>query len=255
MGQTAGDSAGWRGFRKAGIENPWRHRRGNHDWTAAAHGPAMADRDPRSPGHGGRAARHALSFVSRMRNWRRGCEWLPLLLADLWSSRRSSISCSVCTRQVAFTSLPELLRIIQASVVLAVSLLVLDYILLSPNFYGTFFFGKITIALYFVIQTVFLSAPRVAYRHFREGADTTPRARRQRRSDADPRPRGRRRSAVARDRKRRDLEDLAGRPAVARAFRSRRQRPWRSGARRAWTISNDVVALLRERKTPVAGWC
>ena len=41
---------------------------------------------------------------------------------------------------------------------LAVSLLVLDYILVSPAFYGTFFFGKITIAVYFVTQTAFLSA-------------------------------------------------------------------------------------------------
>src|SRR4029078_10275059 len=45
-----------------------------------------------------------------------------------------------------FTSLPELQRILQASAVLAVSLLILDYVLLSPKFYGTFFFGKITIA-------------------------------------------------------------------------------------------------------------
>jgi O-antigen biosynthesis protein WbqV len=67
-----------------------------------------------------------------------------------------------------FTSLPELLRIIQASAVLATLLLLLDYILFAPNFYGTFFFGKITIALYFVIQTMFLSAARIAYRYFRE---------------------------------------------------------------------------------------
>jgi O-antigen biosynthesis protein WbqV len=52
--------------------------------------------------------------------------------------------------------------------VLAISLLILDYILLSPNFYGTFFFGKITIGLYFVVQTVLLSGSRVAYRYFRE---------------------------------------------------------------------------------------
>ena len=68
-----------------------------------------------------------------------------------------------------FTSMPEMLRIIRASVVLAVSLVVLDYILVAPNFYGTFFFGKITIAFYLVIQILFLSATRVAYRHFREG--------------------------------------------------------------------------------------
>src|SRR3954466_4204748 len=67
-----------------------------------------------------------------------------------------------------FTSLPELLRIIQASLVLAVWLLVLDYILFAPNLYGTFFFGKVTIALYFVIQTVLLSATRIGYRYFRE---------------------------------------------------------------------------------------
>ena len=38
----------------------------------------------------------------------------------------------------------------------------------SRSFYGTFFFGKFTIVLYFVIQTTFLSASRVAYRYFRD---------------------------------------------------------------------------------------
>src|SRR5262245_35416398 len=51
-----------------------------------------------------------------------------------------------------FTSLPELQLIVRASAVLAVSLLVLDYILLSPYFFGTFYFGKITIALYWLLQ-------------------------------------------------------------------------------------------------------
>lgn len=37
-----------------------------------------------------------------------------------------------------FASLPDLLTIFKAVTVLALSLLVLDYILLSPNFYGTF---------------------------------------------------------------------------------------------------------------------
>jgi O-antigen biosynthesis protein WbqV len=67
-----------------------------------------------------------------------------------------------------FTSMPELKRIIRASAILAIALLALDYVLFSPKFYGTFFFGKITIALYFVIQTAFLSASRIAYRYFRE---------------------------------------------------------------------------------------
>ena len=39
--------------------------------------------------------------------------------------------------------------------------------LLAPNVYGTFFFGKITIVLYWLLQIAFLSGPRVAYRHFR----------------------------------------------------------------------------------------
>lgn len=66
-----------------------------------------------------------------------------------------------------FTSLLELLIIVRASTVLAVSLLVLDYILLSPNFFGTFYFGKITIALYWLMQMAFLAGPRVVYRYFR----------------------------------------------------------------------------------------
>jgi O-antigen biosynthesis protein WbqV len=66
-----------------------------------------------------------------------------------------------------FASLPDLGNIFRASTVLAVSLLVLDYILLSPNFYGTFYFGKITIVLYWVLQMAFLGGPRVAYRYFR----------------------------------------------------------------------------------------
>jgi FlaA1/EpsC-like NDP-sugar epimerase len=66
-----------------------------------------------------------------------------------------------------FTSLPELYNLVRASTVLAVSLLALDYVLVAPNIYGTFFFGKITILLYWLLQISFLSGPRVAYRYFR----------------------------------------------------------------------------------------
>jgi FlaA1/EpsC-like NDP-sugar epimerase len=66
-----------------------------------------------------------------------------------------------------FTSLPELFNIVRASTVLALTLLAIDYVLLAPNLYGTFFFGKITIVLYWVLQTAFLAGPRVAYRYFR----------------------------------------------------------------------------------------
>jgi FlaA1/EpsC-like NDP-sugar epimerase len=66
-----------------------------------------------------------------------------------------------------FTSLPDLYNIVRATTVLAVTLLALDYVLLAPNVYGTFFFGKITIVLYWLLQVAFLSGPRVAYRYFR----------------------------------------------------------------------------------------
>jgi FlaA1/EpsC-like NDP-sugar epimerase len=66
-----------------------------------------------------------------------------------------------------FASLPDLRNIFRAVSVLAISLLVLDYILLYPTLYGTFFFGKITIALYWFLQMFFLGGPRIAYRAFR----------------------------------------------------------------------------------------
>ena len=81
-----------------------------------------------------------------------------------------------------FASLPDLWNIIRAVTVLSVSLLVLDYILLYPTLYGTYFFGKITIALYWFLQISFLGGPRLAYRLFRHSR-TQQHARR---SDAAP---------------------------------------------------------------------
>lgn len=66
-----------------------------------------------------------------------------------------------------FASLPDLFNIVRAVTVLALSLLVLDYILISIQFYGTFFFGKVAIALYWCLQMFFLGGPRLAYRYFR----------------------------------------------------------------------------------------
>jgi FlaA1/EpsC-like NDP-sugar epimerase len=66
-----------------------------------------------------------------------------------------------------FASLPDLMNIVRAASVLAVSLLALDYVLVAPNVLGQFFFGKITILLYWILQIVFLSAARMAYRYFR----------------------------------------------------------------------------------------
>src|SRR3990170_1479382 len=66
-----------------------------------------------------------------------------------------------------FTSLPDLMTILRAATVQAVTLLVLDYMLLAPNLLGTFFFGKITIALYWFLQMFFLAGSRATYRYFR----------------------------------------------------------------------------------------
>jgi FlaA1/EpsC-like NDP-sugar epimerase len=65
-----------------------------------------------------------------------------------------------------FTSVPDLYNLFRASTVLAISLLALDYVLVAPNFYGTFFFGKITILLYWFLQMFFLGGLRVIYRYF-----------------------------------------------------------------------------------------
>ena len=66
-----------------------------------------------------------------------------------------------------FASLPDLRNIFRAVSILAISLLVLDYVLLYPSLFGTFFFGKVTIALYWFLQMFFLGGPRIAYRLFR----------------------------------------------------------------------------------------
>ncbi len=66
-----------------------------------------------------------------------------------------------------FASLPDLMNIFRAATVLAASILALDYVLVAPNVLGQFFFGKITIVLYWILQMVFLGGPRIAYRYFR----------------------------------------------------------------------------------------
>jgi O-antigen biosynthesis protein WbqV len=70
------------------------------------------------------------------------------------------------TNKWRFTSVPDLYNIVRAATVLAISLLALDYVLLSPQVYGTYFFGKVTILLYWFLQMFFLAGARVAYRYF-----------------------------------------------------------------------------------------
>jgi O-antigen biosynthesis protein WbqV len=98
-------------------------------------------------------------------------ERLPLLLKILpYFIVFSFFVCyafQLTTTKWRFISLPDLLNIIRAASVLTIALLVLDYIFLAPNVYGTFFLGKTTIVIYWFLQVAFLSGSRLAYRYFR----------------------------------------------------------------------------------------
>ncbi|MCO5090406.1 nucleoside-diphosphate sugar epimerase/dehydratase [Bosea sp. (in: a-proteobacteria)] len=72
-----------------------------------------------------------------------------------------------------FASLPDLSNIVKAVTVLTVTLLVVDYVLVAPNFYGAFYFGKISIALYWLVQVSLLGGPRIAYRYFKYARSRT----------------------------------------------------------------------------------
>src|SRR5271168_4035401 len=74
---------------------------------------------------------------------------------------------NLTTTKWRFISLPDALNILRAATTLAVALLVLDYILVAPNVHGTFFFGKVTIILFWFLEITSLSALRFAYRYFR----------------------------------------------------------------------------------------
>ena len=98
-------------------------------------------------------------------------ERIPLLLLILpYFVIFSFIVCYACrltTTKWRFISIPDLFNIMRAATILSVALLVLDYIFVSPNVYGAFFFGKTTIIIYWFVEIAFLSAMRLAYRYFR----------------------------------------------------------------------------------------
>src|SRR6201987_4217874 len=75
--------------------------------------------------------------------------------------------CHLTTTKWRFISLPDALNILRAATVLALTLLVLDYIFVAPNVQGAFFFGKVTIILFWFLEVSLLSASRFAYRYFR----------------------------------------------------------------------------------------
>ena len=96
---------------------------------------------------------------------------LPLLLRILpYFIAFSVIVCytlKLTTTKWRFISLPDALNILRAATAMALALLVLDYIFVAPNVQGAFFFGKITIILFWFLEVSFLGASRFAYRYFR----------------------------------------------------------------------------------------
>ena len=96
---------------------------------------------------------------------------LPLLLQILPYFVLYSVVVSyvfhLTTTKWRFISLPDALNILRAATVLALTLLVLDYIFVAPNVQGAFFFGKVTIILFWFLEVSFLGASRFAYRYFR----------------------------------------------------------------------------------------
>ena len=87
---------------------------------------------------------------------------LPLLLRILpYFLVFSVVVCYVfnlTTTKWRFISLPDALNILRVATVLALALVVLDYIFVAPNVHGTFFLGKVTIILYWFLEISFLSA-------------------------------------------------------------------------------------------------
>jgi FlaA1/EpsC-like NDP-sugar epimerase len=96
---------------------------------------------------------------------------VPLLLRILpWFVAFSVVVCyafNLTTTKWRFISLPDALNILRVATVLTLGLVVLDYIFVAPNVYGSFFLGKITIILYWFLEVSFLSALRFTYRYFR----------------------------------------------------------------------------------------
>jgi FlaA1/EpsC-like NDP-sugar epimerase len=96
---------------------------------------------------------------------------LPLLLVILpYFLLLSFLVCYVFDLTMTkwrFISTPDVLNIVKAATALSVALLVLDYIFVAPNVYGTFFIGKTTIIIYWFLEIAFLSGSRLIYRYYR----------------------------------------------------------------------------------------
>ena len=109
------------------------------------------------------------SFYLRFEGSENFFDRVPLLLRILpYFVVFSLVVCYVCnltTTKWRFISLPDALNILRAATVLALALLVLDYIFVAPNVHGSFFLGKVTIVLYWFLEVFFLSALRLSLIH------------------------------------------------------------------------------------------
>ncbi len=194
---------------------------------------------PPDPDRAARPGRHRGGDPAHLRDALRGPaarsaaagarSFLPLFL--LYA--RPSISSSACTATSgASPRFPTSTNIFRAATVLAVSLLVLDYVLLAPNVYGQLLLRQDHHPAVLVPADVLPG--RLAHRLplFPLRAHAPARQGRRRDADAGARQRRRRRSAAARDRERRGQEDLAGRHPLAVAARPRPVDPRHPGARR-----------------------
>jgi O-antigen biosynthesis protein WbqV len=74
---------------------------------------------------------------------------------------------NLTTTKWRFVSLPDVFNIVRVATILTFVLLALDYVFVAPNVHGSFFFGKITIILYWFLEIFFLGALRITYRYFR----------------------------------------------------------------------------------------
>src|SRR3954453_19125837 len=105
---------------------------------------------------------------------------LPLLLCVLpFFTVFSIVVCyasNLTSTKWRFISLPDALNIVRVATVLALALVLLDYVFVVPMIQGRlpvrslqppYFLGKITIILYWFLEIFFLSALRFAYRYFR----------------------------------------------------------------------------------------
>src|SRR6202161_798552 len=117
------------------------------------------------------AAAFFAAFYLRFEGAEQFSERLPLMLRILpYFLVFSFVVCylfNLTTTKWRFISLPDALNILRVATLLATALLVLDYILVAPNVHGTFFLGKVTIVLYWLLEVFFLSALRFCYRYFR----------------------------------------------------------------------------------------